>query len=212
MAAVLLTGHGGYDTLEYRTDVPVPRPGPGEVLLRVLAAGVNNTDINTRTAWYSKSVSTGTNVGGEGGFGVDDDADGAWTGVPLQFPRIQGADACARVVAVGQGVAMERIGQRVLVRSMQPDPDGEGEMACITWGSESDGAFAQYAIARSSMALAVESDWTDVELASIPCAYSTAEGMIDRGSVGAERVLITGASGGVGTAAIQLCKRRGAEV
>ena len=52
MAAVLLTGHGGFDKLEYRGDVPVPQPKMGEVLIRVLAAGINNTDINTRTAWY----------------------------------------------------------------------------------------------------------------------------------------------------------------
>ncbi|MEE8364412.1 MAG: alcohol dehydrogenase, partial [Gammaproteobacteria bacterium] len=48
MAAVVLTGHGGLDKLEYREDVPVPQPGPSEVLIRVGAAGVNNTDINTR--------------------------------------------------------------------------------------------------------------------------------------------------------------------
>lgn len=64
MHAVLLTRHGGYEALDYRTDVPVPVPAPGEVLIRVAAAGVNNTDINTRTAWYSKAVSEGSNAGG----------------------------------------------------------------------------------------------------------------------------------------------------
>ena len=53
MRGVLLKGHGGFEQLEYRDDIPVPVPGPGEVLIRVAAAGVNNTDINTRTAWYS---------------------------------------------------------------------------------------------------------------------------------------------------------------
>ena len=52
MTAVLLNGHGGVEQLEFRNDVPVPTPGAGEVLIRVGAAGVNNTDINTRTAWY----------------------------------------------------------------------------------------------------------------------------------------------------------------
>ena len=47
MKAVVTTGNGGFDKLSYQ-DVPVPRPGPGEALLRVLAAGVNNTEINTR--------------------------------------------------------------------------------------------------------------------------------------------------------------------
>ncbi len=50
MAAVLLTGHGGFDKLDCRADVPTPKPGPGEVLIQVRAAGVNNTDINTRIA------------------------------------------------------------------------------------------------------------------------------------------------------------------
>ncbi len=52
MSGVLLLGHGGPEMLEYRSDLPVPKPGPNDVLVRVSAAGVNNTDINTRTAWY----------------------------------------------------------------------------------------------------------------------------------------------------------------
>ena len=59
---------------------------------------------------------------------------------------------------------------------------------------------------------AVKCQWTDAELGSVPCAYSTAEGMLHRASVGAETVLVTGASGGVGSAAVQLAKRRGARV
>ena len=60
MTGVLLVGHGGYDKLEFRDDIPVPTVGAGEVLIRVAAAGINNTDINTRIGWYSKSISTGT--------------------------------------------------------------------------------------------------------------------------------------------------------
>ena len=56
MHAVVLTGHGGLEKLEYRTDVPTPQPKPGELLIRAAAAGVNNTDINTRIGWYSKAV------------------------------------------------------------------------------------------------------------------------------------------------------------
>ena len=48
MEAVLLTGHGGLEKLEYRSDVPVPKPEANEVLIRVAAAGINNTDINLR--------------------------------------------------------------------------------------------------------------------------------------------------------------------
>lgn len=52
MHAVLLTGHGGMEKLDYRTDVPIPQPKPGELLIHVAAAGINNTDINTRIGWY----------------------------------------------------------------------------------------------------------------------------------------------------------------
>jgi NADPH:quinone reductase-like Zn-dependent oxidoreductase len=59
MKAVVTVGNGGYDKLVYG-DVDVPVPGPGEVLIQVLAAGVNNTDMNTRLGWYASSVSAGT--------------------------------------------------------------------------------------------------------------------------------------------------------
>ena len=214
MQAVLLTGHGGLENLQYRSDIAVPKPGPKEVLIRVSAAGINNTDINTRTAWYSKSVITATNDGGESGFDSADDDDASWSGVPLVFPRIQGADCSGYIVAVGSEVNANRMGERVMVRPIQVSEEdaAAGNFICRTYGSECDGAFAQYAIAFSMDALSVHSDMTDIELASFPCAYTTAEGMLEKASVGAETVLITGASGGVGSAAVQLAKRRGASV
>ena len=194
MAAVQLVGYGGYEMLDYRTDVPTPKPLAGEVLIKVGAAGINNTDINTRIAWYS------------------DGEEGSWSGPPLELPRIQGADACGRVVAVGAEVPESRIGERVLVRTMQPRPTQDDPFAFVVIGSEFDGGYAQYLTTPAADAIVVNSSWTDLELGSLPCAYSTAEGMIDRASLGAERVVITGASGGVGTAAVQLAKRRGAYV
>ncbi|NKB77120.1 MAG: zinc-binding dehydrogenase [Gammaproteobacteria bacterium] len=212
MIAALLTGHGGLEKLEYRDDVAVPIPGEGEVLIKVAAAGVNNTDINTRTAWYSKAVTSATNEGGSDGFDQADDDDGSWSGVPLTFPRIQGADCCGYIVSVGAGVDGSRIGERVLVRNMLRTYCGYRPYDCWTFGSECDGAFAQYTKAPSQETHRVDCNWSDEELASLPCAYSTAEGMLHRANIGAETVLITGASGGVGSAAIQLCKRRGARV
>ncbi|BAN00617.1 alcohol dehydrogenase family protein [Ilumatobacter coccineus] len=213
MTAVLLTGHGGTEMLEYRTDVPTPTVGPGDVLVRVGAAGVNNTDINTRIGWYSKSVTGATNAGA-GGLDDVDRTDATWSGTPLEFPRIQGADVCGEIVAVGAEVDPDRIGERVLGRAMMrhPQPDPANPFACWTLGSEADGGFAQFTAMPAYGAVAVRSDWTDVELASMPCASSTAENMLQRASVGAERVLVTGASGGVGSAAIQLATRRGATV
>jgi NADPH:quinone reductase-like Zn-dependent oxidoreductase len=212
MTAVLLTGHGGIDKLEYRTDVRVPEPGPNEVLIRVSAAGINNTDINTRIGWYSKSVGQATSTGGASGFESVNDADASWSGKALEFPRIQGADVCGHIVSVGRDVDPSRIGERVLVRNMLRSYVDYRPYECWTFGSECDGGFAQFAVAPARETHKVVCDWSDVELAAIPCAYSTAENMLHRVRLGAETVLITGASGGVGSAAIQLAKRRGATV
>lgn len=210
MHAVVLTGHGGFERLEYREDVPVPAAGPGEVLIRVSGAGVNNTDINTRIGWYSKSVRSGTETGR---LEATENGDASWSGGAFTFPRIQGADCCGSIVAVGEGVDSNRIGERVIVRNMLRSYVGYRPFECWTFGSECDGAFAQYAKAPAKETYKVDCGWSDIELASIPCAYSTAEGMLHRAGVRAgEQVLITGASGGVGSAAVQLAKRRGAVV
>ena len=197
MHAVLLTGHGGLEKLEHRTDIKVPTPKNDEVLIKVSAAGINNTDINTRTGWYSKST---TNDGG------------SWSGAPLKFPRIQGADVCGTIVAVGSEVKQSRIGERVIARTMQTDPNNPEKFSCWTLGSECDGAFAQYTIVRSSETFAINCKWSDTELGSIPCSYSTAEGLLHRIKLKSEKIFINGASGGVGSAAIQLAKRRGAHI
>lgn len=212
MSAVLLTGHGDFDVLDYRSDIPVPVPQPGEVLIRVAAAGVNNTDINTRIGWYSKKVAAGTDAGGATGFAQVDDADATWSGTAMAFPRIQGADVCGQIVAMGAAVDPARLGERVIVRNMLRSPVDYRPYECWTFGSEMDGGFAQFAVAPARETYAVRCNWSDAELASVPCAYSTAENMLHRAAVGAERVLVTGASGGVGSAAVQLAKRRGAEV
>ncbi len=212
MTAVLLTGYGGFDKLDCRDDVPTPKPGPVEVLIRVAAAGVNNTDINTRIGWYSKAVTADTETGGAEGFDKMDNTDASWSGVPLNFPRIQGADVCGHVVAVGDDVNPSRIGERVIVRNMLRSYVDYRPYECWTIGSECDGGFAQFCVAPARETHEVDCDWSDAELAAIPCAYSTAENMLYRVGLGAERVLITGASGGVGSAAVQLAKRRGAYV
>ena len=212
MTGVYLTGHGGLDKLDYRNDIPVPSPKPNEVLIRVTAAGMNNTDINTRIGWYSKTVTSSTDQGGSEGFDDINNEDSSWDGAALSFPRIQGADICGIIEAVGVNVDSSRIGERVLVRSMLQAYTDFRPMECWTVGSEIDGGFAQFAVAPSVESYHVDCDWSDAELASIPCAYSTAENLLHRSNVGAETVLITGASGGVGSAAVQLAKRRGATV
>jgi NADPH:quinone reductase-like Zn-dependent oxidoreductase len=211
MKAVVTTGKGGYDKLVYR-DVPVPRLSAGEVLIQVLAAGVNNTEINTRLGWYSDTVRTDTaSAATAQDRGAVDVADGGWNAA-TPFPFIQGTDCCGRVMAVGPGANSAILGQRVLVRPcMRPDGFGSAES---TWmGSDFDGAFAQFVKVPASEVFAVQCDWSDVELGSIPCAYGTAENMLHRAQLQeGQHVLIAGASGGVGSAAVQLAKWRGAAV
>lgn len=209
MHAVYLTGHGGFEKLSYQENAAVPKPGADEVLIRVGAAGVNNTDINTRVGWYSKAVTEGTTtVGSEQGFAEADAADAGWAGA-IDLPRIQGADVCGQIIAVGADVAESRIGERVLVEPCLR----QGEADFSYMGSECDGGFAQYTKAPAAYCHRIDCDWTDAELASIPCSYSTAENLLTRANLTAgETVLITGASGGVGSAAVQLAKRRGAKV
>ena len=204
-AAVLLD-HGGPDQLVVRDDVDVPVPAEDEVLIAVAACGMNNTDINTRTGWYSKSVTSET-----GGDATESHVDGSWGG-GLTFPRIQGADPAGRIVAVGASVEESRIGQRVVVDAWHRSPDGDLDKARYL-GSELDGGFAEYVAVRDANAHFIETNLSDIELASFPCSYATAEHMLHRAEVGADQwVLVSGASGGVGGALIQLAKRRGARV
>jgi len=213
MSAVLLTGYGGLDKLEYRSDVEVPTPQSGEVLIRVAAAGVNNTDINTRLGWYSKSVTTATDETHDDGISDSAAQDAAWSGQELTFPRIQGLDVCGTIAAVGPDVDTNRIGERVIVVPMQRSPVPAGATVAWTLGAHGDGGFAQYTKTNAVEAFTIDSRYTDSELASFPCAYSTAENLLHHANVKAdETVLITGASGGVGSAAVQLAKRRGARV
>jgi len=195
MSGVQLVRHGGPEALVWRDDLPVPQPGPGEVLVQVLAAGVNATDINTRTGWYGSGVAAG------------------WAGA-LGFPRIQGSDLCGRVVALGAGVDSLAVGARVICPTNQSEPTAQNPLHFVSIGSEYDGAFAQYCLVPARHLHDVtRSALSDVEIGAMPCAYGTAANLLARAGVGAgERVLVTGASGGVGLAAVQLALLRDAQV
>ena len=209
MKAVLTIGNGGFDKLNY-TEVRRPQPLDGEVLIRVSAAGVNNTEINTRLGWYSSSVTQGTDDFSDE---KDDEqlADGGWN-AKTPFPFIQGTDCCGEVVDCGAGADKNLLGKRVLVRACMR-LYGYQSLENIWMASDFDGAFAEYVRVPASEVFAINCDWSDAELATIPCAYGTSENMVHRAGVSAsDTVLVTGASGGVGSAVVQLCKRRGARV
>ena len=210
MKAVVTTGNGGFDKLSYQ-DVPVPQPGPGEVLLRVLAAGVNNTEINTRLGWYSANVSTATATISEQAGTDTNKEDGGWAG-KTPFPLIQGTDCCGEVVMLGAGADPTLLGRRALIRANMRRT-GFDSLECDWMASDFDGAFAQFVKVPASEVFAVNCDWSHAELATIPCAYATAETMLHRGGVKpGEHVLVMGASGGVGSATVQLALARGAVV
>jgi len=200
MTAVVTMGVGGHEQLQIR-QIPVPVVGPQEVLLRVLAAGINNTDINTRVGWYDTAAADG---------GDQTAAPGGYNGATV-FPLIQGADCCGIVVAAGSDVAAAPLGRRVLVRSCMIGSGGRYEARWL--GTDCDGAFAEYVVVPATEVFPVESGWSDAELATMPCSYGTAENMVQRSQLGSgDRVLVTGASGGVGSAVVQLARRRGADV
>lgn len=199
MKAVCLNGHGDFDKLQIRDDIPIPTPEPTEVLIKVSATAVNNTDINTRLAWYSQSGK--------------DCEDASWSGSAIEFPRIQGADVCGQIVGVGKDVSTSRIGERVLIEPCIVEAKGKALEQAWYFGSECDGGFAEYTVVASRHAYKINSQLSDVQLASFPCSYSTAENMLTKTRTTQEdTVLITGASGGVGSAAVQLAKARGAKV
>jgi len=214
MTALVLNGHGGFDQLELRHDVPVPAPASGEVLIRVAAAGVNNTDINTRIGWYSKTVEGGTDPDDAAKGSMDAASDDAtWGGTALRFPHIQGADVCGYIADVGAGVAESRIGERVIVEPCWPIVFADGTADVCYLGSECPGGFAQYVAVPAANAKQINAGLSDVELASFPCSYSTAMNLVTRSGVApGETVLVTGASGGVGSAAVQIAKAVGARI
>lgn len=209
MKGVQLTGHGGPEKLIWNDAIPTPIPGPRDALVRVLAAGVNNTDINTRIGWYSKAIAGST----ADPKNTADIESGGWAG-SIQFPRIQGSDLCGKIVAIGSEVRNVAVGMRVVCATNQPDPTGEAPTQFRAIGSEFDGAFAQYCVVPAGQLHDVtDSPLTDIELGAMPCAYGTAYNLLSRSQVGAgDRLIVTGASGGVGLAVVQLAKLRGAHV
>src|SRR5688572_21201847 len=167
MKAIQVREFGGPEVLK-SVDVPDPKPGPGQLVVRVQAIGVNPVDTYIRAGWYG----------------------------PREFPYTPGSDAAGVVEAVGDGVTKFRAGDRV-----------------YTAGTIS-GAYAERALCDAKRVFPLPDKLTFQQGAAIGIPYGTAYYAIHfRGQVkAAETVLVHGASGGVGTAAVQLVRLIGATV
>lgn len=201
MQAMVLTRHGGIDAINWEPAWPVPQPGPGEVLVRVTATAKNNTDRKVREGLYATSgdsLPTSFRMAGD----------------TLQFPRIQGADVVGRIVAVGEKVGTDRIEQRGLLDfNIYRGQDPHLNLTPDYFGHGADGGFAEYGVFPAEQFHHISNpELSDAELASLGmCSWQTGYHMLTSAGIReGENVLITGASGGVGTALIQLCRIIGA--
>lgn len=202
MQAVCLMGHGDEDQLVLRNNIPVPAPEPDEVLVQITATAKNNTDRKARIGLYPVAHAeevTSFQMGG----------------VPtLTFPRIQGADVVGRIVSVGSAVSADRIGERGLLDfNLYPSASNGLNLMPDYYGHGKDGGFAEYiAVPSDQFHHIANPALSDAELAALGmCSYQTAYHMLTSAQVTAgEHILVSGASGGVGTALIQLCRILGA--
>src|SRR5947207_2433458 len=127
-------------------------------------------------------------------------------GIKVPLPVIIGLDMAGEIAEVGPGVAGWKAGDRVLVNPVNKKKGLMGEML--------DGGMAEYCLVATDQLVAMPKGVTFEEAASLPVAYGTAHRMlITHGTVNrGERVVVLGASGGVGTGCVLLAKMLGAEV
>lgn len=182
MRAVVIYEHGGRDKLVL-DDVPDPAPARGEILLRVKAVGLNYLDVFVRRGM---------------------------PGLPIDLPRISGGDVAGEVAALGKGVHSVEVGQRLLIDPSVRMPDG----TLGALGESTTGGLSEYMTVSADNAIPLPDDVSYERAAALPIAYGTAWRMLrTRGRVRAgESVLVLGASGGVGTGAVQIAKMMGCVV
>ncbi len=192
MKAVFFRSHGGSEVLEYG-DWPDPKPGPGEVVVAIRAAAMNQLDVFVRN-------------------GIP--------GVPL--PQVPGADGSGVVEELGPGVTGLTPGDRVLIQpglwcgTCEFCLSGE-QCLCVTFrivGEHAPGTFAEQAVVPAHNLFPIPEKISFEQAAAFPLSYQTAWRMIvGRGAVRpGDTVLIHGVGGGVGWAALQVALLCGARV
>jgi len=214
MKAMVLTGHGSLDCIKLQSDWPVPELREDECLIKVHACGLNNTDINTCLSWYSRDVETSVDQAYSNLGKGNPNASAKWNGKEAHLPRIQGADICGTVVALGSNTR-DLLNRRVIVDPWLAHSSSKGNRRAMDYlGSEVDGGYAEFCAVPISNVYSVDDlRYSDAELASVPCSAVAAETMLHNAGVkDGDVVLVTGASGGVGISLLSLVKRRGATV
>jgi NADPH:quinone reductase-like Zn-dependent oxidoreductase len=194
MKAVRFHTYGDPDVLRL-DDVPDPEPGPGEVVVRVRAVGLNHVDVDMRNGSSR---------------------------LPLQLPHTLGFEAGGDVAAVGPGVEGLREGDRVTplyqvaCRHCEPCLAGRQQFCARLemLGVQRPGAYAEYVLARADAVVPLPDAMTYEQAASTQTTFATAwHCLVSRARVRAgETVLISAAGSGVGSSGIQVAKRAGARV
>jgi NADPH:quinone reductase-like Zn-dependent oxidoreductase len=190
MKAAIFEQHGGPEVLRY-TDAPKPKPGTGEVRVRVRACAINMLDLSVRTNDFHE----------------------------VRLPHILGSDISGMVDVLGEDVTDWQMGDAVMVcpviicgecAACKRDEPGYCTKTQLV-GYNIPGGYAEYMVVPASALLHKPAELSDIQAASLPLAGMTAYHMlIERAKLrGAEKVLIFGASGGVGSIALQICKALG---
>ncbi len=179
MRAMVLTEHGGMDKLVMDANYPDPKPGEGQVVIKVGACSLNYHDVFTRRGM---------------------------PGIKVPIPVIIGLDVAGEVAELGAGVTGWSVGDRVLINPIDMKRGLTGEMF--------DGGLAEYFLASEEQLIRMPDGVSFAQAAALPVAYGTAHRMMftNGGIKAGDKVMVLGASGGVGTCCVILAKLAGCEV
>lgn len=182
-----IQGEFGLDQLKAASR-PIPVPGPGEVLIKMLAVSLNSRDLGVIDGFYNPNLST---------------------------PLIPISDGVGEVVAMGERVSRFKTGDRVSGIFTQSWINGEPtqENWVSTLGSPLDGLLAEYAVFPEKGLVRVPDHLTNEEAAALPCAGVTAwHAIIEEGKIKAGDTVVVQGTGGVSLFALQFAKLQGATV
>lgn len=194
MGAVVFRRHGEAEVLEW-ADVSRPEPGPGDVLVRVEACGVNHLDLYTRTRAHPTH--------------------------PIDLPHILGNEPVGVIAAKGAHAEGPPVGQRVVVapgylsrfHADRSGWDARHEDYRVI-GHQSPGGYGEYVTSRAENVLPVSDRWSAIEWAATPLVFLTAWHMlVGRAKLRpGEKVLVIAGGSGVGSSAIQIARHFGCHV